>query len=470
MTAMELCKTPRYIKWLSRLAIAGVIGVPVILVLTPWQQSVHGVGRATAFNPIYRTQFIVSPIEGRVKTWHVVEGDRVTTGQKIAELIDNDPLLESRLELEHQALADRRQAAVNRIQQIEIAISNLESSFAIQKALQRTFVQIEQEQLTRANQEQIDAKAVLVATEQNEKRMKELFPRGASEREVELAVRDRVQASARLEGAEANIKLRANAVTAAKDLLERIDKDMLTAVSRENASRESAKADLGSAEAALVQMDVRIARQRAQYIESPCDGIVFRLLANAEMGGLLVRPGERLAMIVPDIKEGLSVASPLDIVVAGAGATALQMELTNAKHPGTVTELFIDGNDLPLVRKGDRVRVQFEGWPAVQFVAIPEAAAGTFGGRVYLIDPAANDKGQFRILVEPDPDEQNDPRKRWPNQEYLRQGVQAQGWVLLDRDENRVTLGWELWRLLNGFPVTRPLETKPSGSKFGPAK
>ena len=28
--------------------------------------------------------------------------------------------------------------------------------------------------------------------------------------------------------------------------------------------------------------------------------------------------------------------------------------------------------------------------------------AGTFRGRVYLIDPTANERGQFRILVEPD--------------------------------------------------------------------
>ena len=36
----------------------------------------------------------------------------------------------------------------------------------------------------------------------------------------------------------------------------------------------------------------------------------------------------------------------------------------------------------------------------------------------------------------------------WPDDRYLRQGVRANGWVLL----KRVPLGYEIWRQLNGFP------------------
>ena len=43
----------------------------------PWTQTVPGRGQTIAFHPARRPQFIVSPIEGRVKKWHVVEGDRV---------------------------------------------------------------------------------------------------------------------------------------------------------------------------------------------------------------------------------------------------------------------------------------------------------------------------------------------------------------------------------------------------------
>jgi len=94
------------------------------------------------------------------------------------------------------------------------------------------------------------------------------------------------------------------------------------------------------------------------------------------------------------------------------------------------------------------VRLQFEGWPAVQFVGWPSVAVGTFPGRIILVDAADNGKGQFRVLVEPDP--QAGEAGAWPSARYLRQGVRANGWVLL----NRVRLGYELWRQFNGFPPT----------------
>jgi hypothetical protein len=68
---------------------------------------------------------------------------------------------------------------------------------------------------------------------------------------------------------------------------------------------------------------------------------------------------------------------------------------------------------------------------------------GTFGGIVQLVDATDTQAGKFRILVVPDPDD--DP---WPSSTYLRQGVQAKGWVLL----RMVPLGWEIWRRFNGFP------------------
>jgi hypothetical protein len=47
------------------------------------------------------------------------------------------------------------------------------------------------------------------------------------------------------------------------------------------------------------------------------------------------------------------------------------------------------------------------------------------------------------VLVIPNP---NDPQ--WPSEQYLRQGVRVNGWVML----RQVRLGYEIWRQLNGFP------------------
>jgi adhesin transport system membrane fusion protein len=111
-------------------------------------------------------------------------------------------------------------------------------------------------------------------------------------------------------------------------------------------------------------------------------------------------------------------------------------------RPGV--ELWVNGNDVPLITPGRHVRLQFEGWPAVQFTGWPAVAVGTFGGTVALVDPTDGGNGTFRILVTPPDGEE------WPSNTYLRQGVRAKGWVLLDT----VSLGFELWRQFNGFPPT----------------
>ncbi len=115
-------------------------------------------------------------------------------------------------------------------------------------------------------------------------------------------------------------------------------------------------------------------------------------------------------------------------------------------------ELLVDGNDAALIDPGRHVRLHFEGWPAIQFSGWPSVAVGTFAGKVAFVDAADDGEGHFRVVVVPEGDEP------WPSGRYLRQGVRANGWVLL----NQVRLGYELWRLFNGFPPV--VATKEPGS------
>ncbi|MEM6691360.1 MAG: hemolysin D, partial [Planctomycetota bacterium] len=124
-------------------------------------------------------------------------------------------------------------------------------------------------------------------------------------------------------------------------------------------------------------------------------------------------------------------------------------------------EMLISGIDMPLIEEGDFVRLQFEGWPAVQFVGWPSVAIGTFGGRVNRKFPTDDGKGSFRVVVTKD---QHFPQdSEWPDDRYLRQGVRANGWILL----REVSLGYEIWRQLNGFP--KSVEEK-SGKEEKPTK
>ena len=120
----------------------------------------------------------------------------------------------------------------------------------------------------------------------------------------------------------------------------------------------------------------------------------------------------------------------------------------------------VSGNDMPLLKEGDRVRLQFKGWPAVQFVGWPSVAVGTFGGKINRVLPTDDGMGNFRVVVTPD--NHFTRENGWPDDRYLRQGVRANGWVLL----KQVPLGYEIWRQLNGFPpVVANDEPIPSTDK-----
>jgi len=185
--------------------------LPFVLLGVTWTQTVHGTGRAIAFNPIQRPQFIVSPIEGRIKKWFVVEGDRVKAGQRIVEMVDNDPNLEQRLLEEERAILDRLRAAENRVREIDARIRNLEDSRRIAIALQQNLLFQAQTRVQEAEQALIEARAAYDAAEPNYRRQKELFEnqKGSlvSERDLELATQALATARAKLKQAEARVEL-----------------------------------------------------------------------------------------------------------------------------------------------------------------------------------------------------------------------------------------------------------------------
>lgn len=188
------------------------------------------------------------------------------------------------------------------------------------------------------------------------------------------------------------------------------------------------RAEEAMAAASLVKTEVDLSRQEQQIITATRDGQVLRILQSS--GTTNVKIGDPLADFVPASEDN-------------------------------AVEFYIDGNDLPLIYEGRKVRIQFEGWPAIQFSGWPSVAIGSFGGIVSAIDPSVSDRGDFRILVQPDA---TDPTP-WPDQRFLRQGARAMGIVLLDE----VSLGYELWRQINGFP--KSMESAPGAkTKEGKGK
>ncbi len=483
LSAMKMAGTPPLAKNLvfvvGFLLVVAFLGLLVI----PWRQTIPGTGRAMAFAPTERTQFIVAPIEGRVKKWHVVEGQKVKPGDLLVEMLDIDPELPRRLESEADALEMQMTLALSGEVEVQRRISDIERSQSFQLQVQEAVIREIERQEDINKQEIIAAKERLRNVKQELDRMTAVNS-GGRERVPEQSVDNQrntvVNSEAAYNSSNERLKATGERLSAGRDLRERLKADTDAAVKAEKLALVRASTEVQSVNQRIQQTNNRIARQRQQSVFATVDGTVFRILANAE--GLLVRPGERLAMLVPtllneadrDAQQLRQVASSIGLFSAAAlapvaGPTQLVVglspepvlrSLTTEKYPGIVGELFIDGNDLPLVSIGDKVRLQFEGWAAVQFVSFPQAAEGTFGGVVYLVDPTSNDKGDFRILVKPDPDD-----KPWPKEDLLRQGVRAQGWVLMPKD---VPLWKEMWRQLNGFPPAREIEKKDETGALGP--
>lgn len=411
LPAMELVAAAHSARTLSRLLIVLVAVAVISLIFTPWMQSVSGAGEVSALTPLERTQTISAPVDGRVAKWHVTEGTKVKAGDLIAEIADNDPLLLERVERELAMVEERRQNAGNRIVSVQDRLSRLEEARTNAVAAAQSRIQVaadrirQSEQAVAAAQERVRfARFTMdLRTKASEKGLTAL-------RDVEAARQELNTAEAMLRQAEAALSASRHEKRAAEDDLMRIEADTQASVESERANLNSARAEVSNIKAEIQRTEVKVARQGTQRVTAPRSGTILRLLA--QPGSELLKAGSALAVFVPD-----------------------------AYKP--TVEIWLNGMDMPLVKPGDPVRLQFNGWPAIQFVGWPSVAVGTFGGRVQLVDATDTKNGDFRILVVPD--ENEDP---WPSASYLRQGVQARGWVLL----KNVPLWWELWRRFNGFP------------------
>ena len=96
---------------LARSIAALLIAVVAILAFIPWQQNIRGAGRVVALDPYDRLQTIAAPVMGRVHKAWVVEGSRVTEGDPLVEIVDNDPAIVERLAQQRVSLAAALEAS-----------------------------------------------------------------------------------------------------------------------------------------------------------------------------------------------------------------------------------------------------------------------------------------------------------------------------------------------------------------------
>jgi multidrug efflux pump subunit AcrA (membrane-fusion protein) len=454
LKALGLVGKRRRTRRIGRVLLVLLVVTPFVLAFAPWQQNMPGEGHVVEFDPKNRPMPLQARIDGLLLKWHVQEGQQVRAGDLIVDLADNDANLLERLQDQLTAAEQKLAAAKLKRDQYNLRITEAEQARMAAMQLADDEAAAAEQALVVAGKNVMVAEAALLFRQQAatmwEGLVKDRIGAGI---ELANAVQQRNIAAAELEarqaavaGAEANLRARQSA-------RRRIERDEQAKVQSAMADRDAAEGDVADATGSVLRLERDLERQRQQSLRAPLDGYVQRLVANGQ-GGVFVKAGTTLAMIVP--------------------ATAQ-----------LAVELFIDGNDVTFLDVGRHVRLQFEGWPAIQWVGWPSAAVGTFGGRIAFIDRFDQGSGKFRVMVVPEPKPFIEPEgpvvdwlrrlltfekvsmaenpHAWPEDPWLRPGTRAKGWIVLDR----VSLGFEIWRQLNGFPptVARP-ETvlAPGGS------
>jgi membrane fusion protein, adhesin transport system len=388
-----------------------------LLVFVPWQQTSEGIGRIVAFAPLDRQQSIESPINGRIIKWHVMEGSKVRKGDPLLDITDNDPEFMDRIRQERNALQTRYEATRERESSLKSRIIALKSSQsnAITAASSRTMMASDR---VRGAQQAVDAAIAQERTAVlNLTRQSQLWEKGlTSKRNFELAELDFENARTGLTRSKAILDAAIKEENALNADRSKADMDGSAAINDAKATLASTQSELAKILEEIPRIEARLSRQSNQEVFSPRAGTIVRILVNPD--GQQVKEGDILCIIIPE---------------------------TNDR----AVELYINGNDIPLITEGREVRLQFQGWPVLQISGWPEFAVGTFGGIVSLVDVTDNGSGFFRILIVPDRSEEI-----WPSSRYLRQGVRVRGWIFL----NRVSLGYELWRKFNDFPPMIPMD------------
>lgn len=416
-SALVQVETNRTTKKLKRTIYVLLVLVVVILFL-PWTQNIPSNGKVTTLRPEQKPQTINTVISGRVEKWFVKDGDIVKKGDTIlfiSEVKDDyfDPNLIGRTEQQLKSKEMSVMSYTDKIRNLDIRVDALLDQSRLK--LQQTKLKLNQTQLKFKTDSieyytaQINAKIAEEQFNRFEKLYKDGF-KSQTELETRKLTLQRTQANvvatqqkllqSRNDILDARVEYSA-VVSKFRDEVSKAESDKFTALS----SMYEAEVDVTKLQGKVASYSIR---NGMYYVLAPQDGVVTKVLSSGI--GETIKQGEAIATIMPSV---------YDLVV----------------------EIYIKPIDLPLVKKGDKARLQFDGWPAIVFSGWPNASYGTFDGEVFAVDNFADEEGRFRVLIAP-----TKKAKAWPN--ALRVGGGTNSIILL----NNVPIGYELWRLINGFP------------------
>lgn len=389
-----------------------------IMMFLPWTQNIRARGNVTALNPAQRPQTINSVLAGRIEKWFVQEGDFVNKGDTIlyiSEVKDDyfSPDLLKNTESQLVAKEMSVKSYMEKIKALDAQIGAL---------IQTSRLKLEQNQnkLKQARLKIVSDSMDFEAAKINYKIAEDQLKR------TETLYKDGLKSLTDLESRKlANQKQQAALISAENKLLTtrneeinaRVEITSMQAqyrdeIAKAESEKYTALSNMYDAEAAVTKLQNQYTnysiRTDLYYILAPQDGYITQAIRTGV--GETIKEGEEIISIMP---------SDYDLAV----------------------EIYIKPIDFPLMEKGQDVRIQFDGWPAIIFSGWPNTSYGTYGGQVFAIDNFISPNGLYRVLVVPNPEE-----PAWPK--ALRPGAGTNSMMLL----KDVQIWYEMWRQINGFP------------------
>jgi len=424
--AMNLVRSSWFARFLARITFLFLVGLGLAATFLPWQQTSRCEGEVVARLPQLRRQVATSTAKGIISYMKpgLREGSPVTEGEVIMRLeaFSKDQLAQTQQQKTQllEKAQSTREILTNSREQVLTGTAELQQTIEAYEADVRAAKAKWQQSLNKIqSQKNIHAQALFEV-----KALESLKGRAISMIDYERAVNREQSEYQKLLEAEATEDEADEEKISKERSLDSKKKEVEGKILELRSKVEDNQSKVNSIVKEIQDVDIKLGELDRLEILSPSSGIIQAILG--QVGANTVKEGDKLFEVIPDTA---------DLAV----------------------ELNVRGLDLPLVHVGDEVRLQFDGWPAIQFVGWPSVAIGTFGGKVIAINPSNDSKGIFKIIVGPDPD---DPKQeKWPDSRYLRQGVRANGWVIL----NTVPLYFEIWRQINGFPPT--LEKSAEGDE-----
>lgn len=402
-----------------------LVGIFIFLTLClflPWQQNVSGYGKTTALKPQERPQTLPSLIAGRIAKWHVQEGQFVNKGDTIIVITEIkekflDSNLLTRMALQIKAKEDNIQAKDKKIEALTNQVEFLRTSLrlSLQKAKNKVIQGLYK--VSSDSAKMVAAKIDSANTYDQYRRGKLLYDSSLTTQTKFQERQSKYQSSsAKSVSASIDYTKSINELLNAKIELNSLEAEYLEKISKAESTIAETQSGIFESQESLAKLNINysnlIIRNGFYTIRAPQTGYVVRALKAGI--GEAIKAGENVVSIMPD-------------------------------KPQMAVEMYIRPLDIPIIYEGAKVRVQFDGWPALVFSGWPDVSVGTFGGIVQNIDRVSSTNSKFRLLIVPDPSD-----APWP--EKIQMGSGTYCWAML----NNVSVWYEIWRQFNGFPPDFP--------------